>query len=86
MLAQEVKRGAITGRVLDKVTKEPVVGATVKVVGTELGAVADVNGKFTIQNIPVGTYQVKVSAVGYESTIRADVVVATARPYILVVE
>jgi hypothetical protein len=86
MFAQEVKRGAITGRVLDKTTKEPVVGATAKVVGTELGAVADVNGKFTIQNIPVGTYQVKVSAVGYESTIRTDVVVATARPYILVVE
>ncbi len=86
MFAQEVKRGGITGRVLDKTTKEPVVGATVKVVGTELGAVADVNGKFTIQNIPVGTYQVKVSAVGYESTIRTDVVVATARPYILVVE
>jgi hypothetical protein len=84
--AQEVKRGAITGRVIDKTTKEPIVGATVKVVGLELGAVADLDGKFTIQNIPVGTYQVKISAVGYESTIRSDVVVSTARAYILVVE
>ncbi len=85
-LSQETKRGAITGRVLDKTTKEPVVGATARIVGLELGAVADADGKFTIQNIPVGTYQVKVSAVGYESTIRADVVVSTARAYILVVE
>jgi hypothetical protein len=81
--AQEIKRGAITGRVIDKTTKEPIVGATVKVVGLELGAVADLDGKFTIQNIPVGTYQVKISAVGYESTIRSDVVVSTARAYIL---
>lgn len=86
-LSQEaVKRGAITGRILDKTTKEPVVGATVKVIGLDLGAVADLDGKFTIQNIPVGTYQVKISAVGYESTIRSDVVVSTARAYILVVE
>ncbi|MFQ3599016.1 MAG: carboxypeptidase-like regulatory domain-containing protein, partial [Chloroherpetonaceae bacterium] len=84
--SQEVKRGAIAGRVLDKTTKEPIVGATARIVGLELGAVADADGKFTIQNIPVGTYQVKVSAVGYESTIRADVVVSTARAYILVVE
>jgi hypothetical protein len=84
--AQEIKRGAITGRVIDKTTKEPIVGATVKVVGLELGAVADLDGKFTIQNIPVGTYQVKISAVGYESTIRSDVVVSTARAYILIVE
>lgn len=86
LLAQEVKRGAITGRVLDKTTKEPIVGATAKIIGLELGAVADLDGKFTIQNIPVGTYQVKISAVGYESTIRTDVVVSTARAYNLLVE
>jgi hypothetical protein len=84
--SQELRRGAVAGRVVDKTTKEPVIGATAKVVGLELGAVADLDGKFTIQNIPVGTYQVRVSAVGYESTIRADVVVSTARAYILIVE
>lgn len=86
LVAQEQKRGAITGRVLDKATKEPIAGATARVVGTELGAVADADGKFTIQNIPVGTYQVRFSAVGYESAIRSDIVVSTARPFVVVVE
>ncbi|MCS6988456.1 MAG: TonB-dependent receptor [Chloroherpetonaceae bacterium] len=86
LFSQELKRGAIAGRVLDKVTKEPIAGATARVLGTELGAVADADGKFTIQNIPVGTYQIKVSAVGYESAIRSDVVVSTARPFVVVVE
>ena len=38
--------GAISGIILDKTTKEPLVGATVQVVGTTLGIAADLDGKY----------------------------------------
>lgn len=44
-LAQTV----ITGTVVSAHDNEPVIGATVKVKGASLGAVTDVNGKFSIQ-------------------------------------
>ena len=43
----------VTGTVMDVETGEPVVGASVIVKGSDgLGAATDINGKFTIQNVP----------------------------------
>ena len=47
--------GAISGIILDKTTKEPLVGATVQVVGTTLGIAADLDGKYYLSLEP-GTY------------------------------
>ncbi len=55
--------GTITGRVLDP-KGEPVIGATVLVQGTTKGAATDVDGNFTIREVPAGTYTVAVSSVG----------------------
>jgi len=57
--------GAISGVVTDAQTGEPVVGVTVMVVGTNLGASTDVEGRYNIINVPVGTYTVQFSSVGY---------------------
>lgn len=56
----------ISGVVLDAKTGEPVIGATVKVVGTQAGAVTDVNGRFSI-NYPAKGHKVQVSYVGMTS-------------------
>lgn len=52
----------ITGTVVDE-TGEPVIGASVIVVGTTRGSVTDYNGKFSI-NSPQDGKQVKVSFIG----------------------
>ena len=57
--------GEITGTVTDAENGEPIVGVTVSVQGTSLGAITDVSGKYTILNVPVGTYTIVFSAVGY---------------------
>ncbi|HOJ18252.1 MAG TPA: TonB-dependent receptor [Ignavibacteriaceae bacterium] len=59
------QRGKLTGTVKDAGTGEPIVGANVMLVGTTIGGAADLNGKFSILNIPGGTYSVTASALGY---------------------
>lgn len=79
--AQErVKYGTITGTVRDGMTKEPIVGANVVVVGTTLGAATDLKGRFEIKRVPIGTYSVRVSGIGYLAVTATDVVVTEVRP------
>ncbi len=58
--------GKIAGRVVDGSTKEPLIGASVVVTGTSLGAATDLDGRFTILNVQPGVYTVRASAVGYQ--------------------
>lgn len=56
----------VSGTVLSYEDNEPVVGAAVRVVGTNTGAVTDINGKFTI-TCPQGKNTLSISYVGMES-------------------
>ena len=51
-------------------------GANVVVVGTNLGAAADVDGYYTIINVPAGMHDVQVSVMGYKKMIQKDVLVS----------
>lgn len=57
--------GKITGVITDSQTKEPLVGVSVSVVGTTMGAMTNEDGQYNILNVPVGTYVLRLSAVGY---------------------
>jgi len=72
--------GTLTGLVIDAATREPLPGANVLLVGTTIGAATDLAGQFRIPNIPVGTYSVQASVIGYQTIIRTDVVVSTGKP------
>lgn len=63
--AMLVAQGKIRGRVVDKDTKEPLVAANVIIVSTSYGAAADPRGEFTIIEVPVGTFTVRASYIGY---------------------
>jgi len=58
-------KGELQGKVIDKKTFEELIGATVLIERTKLGAATGLDGSFKIKNIPAGRYTVKVSAVGY---------------------
>lgn len=57
--------GIIRGTIVDKDTREPLVGANVSVVGTTYGAAADINGTYVILNVPAGVYVLRATFVGY---------------------
>jgi hypothetical protein len=60
--------GKIAGIVTDKANGEPLPGANIVVVGTTLGAAADLNGQYTILEVSPGTYSVQVSYLEYSLT------------------
>ncbi|MBV6511538.1 MAG: hypothetical protein FMNOHCHN_01019 [Ignavibacteriaceae bacterium] len=69
-------RSKIQGTVKDAQTGEPVFGANVILLDTYLGAATDINGRYFIINVPVGTYTVQVSSIGYTKRAVANVVVS----------
>lgn len=79
-LSAQTGKARITGEVIDEATKEPIPGVNVTIVGTTLGAATDLDGKFTIANLEVGSYVVRVSAVGYNTVVKPDIVVNNAKP------
>jgi outer membrane receptor protein involved in Fe transport len=58
--------GKIAGRVRDAETGEPLVGVSVFIERTTMGASTNVEGTYTIVNVPPGTYTVVASGVGFQ--------------------
>lgn len=54
------------GRILDSESKEPLIGAAISIKGTEIGAIADKNGSFSIQ-YNKDNIVIVVNYVGYQS-------------------
>ena len=60
---------ALTGHVTDQKTGESLPGASVRIRGTDLSALTNTSGNFTILNIPSDTSVVDVSFIGYQPDI-----------------
>ena len=54
----------VTGKVYSEADSEPVFGASVFVVGTDVGTFTDMDGIFTIENVPATSTTLRVSYVG----------------------
>ena len=71
LMAQE---GSVSGRVTDTDTGDPLVGANVIVVGTNLGAATDINGEYSISRVPAGAQRLNANYIGYASkSMNADI-------------
>jgi len=60
--------GSIKGQVFDSEIQFPLPGATVVIIGSDplIGTVTDENGKFSLNSVPPGRIDVKISYIGYE--------------------
>ena len=72
--AQPVKLQDITGHVVDD-NGEPVIGANVIVKGTSNGVITDIDGNFTLKNVPLKS-QLQISYIGFETK---EVLVSSGR-------
>jgi outer membrane receptor protein involved in Fe transport len=71
--AQVTTTGKIVGKVVDKTSGEPLIGATVTLDRLRLGSATDINGEYMILNVPVGTYKFTARFIGYRDMVVKDV-------------
>ena len=71
--------GKISGTVTNAATGEPLVGLNITIEKTSMGTITDVNGEYSIINIPPGTYRLRASMLGYEPKVIQDLVVSVNR-------
>ena len=65
VIAQTPKK--VTGVVISEEDDQPVVGASVLVKGTTMGTVTDIDGKFTINDVPSSARTLKISYIGLKT-------------------
>ncbi len=64
------QQGTVSGRVTEASSGNPLPGATVQVVGADLGSAANAQGRFEISGVPAGEQTLQVSFVGYQEVQR----------------
>jgi hypothetical protein len=71
--------GSINGVVLDADTHQPLPGANIILHDSVMGTASNEEGHFNLSHIPVGSYTITVSMIGYESLSRGNVNIYSQR-------
>ncbi|WP_235297481.1 TonB-dependent receptor [Portibacter marinus] len=78
--AQDPIKVEVRGKVMDKVSSEPLVGVTVSLVDhVDIGSTTGVDGSFTLTNVPVGRQQFQFSYIGYQPFITEGIIINANR-------
>ncbi len=85
--AQDVTT-TLRGQVIDIDTRVTLPGASVRIVSLdpERGTACDVDGRFRIENVPVGRHAILVQSIGYEERLLSNLVLTSGRETSVVVE
>ncbi|MEL6635553.1 MAG: carboxypeptidase-like regulatory domain-containing protein [Bacteroidota bacterium] len=70
--------GTVRGSIFDRDSGEPISFATVQLSGTSIGATSDLDGFFSIGNVPVGDYRLVATYIGYDS-VSVDITVGAGK-------
>ncbi len=65
-LAFQVEAQVVKGKVVDKATQEPIVGATVMAANQQTGTITDIDGHFSLEGVPQPA-RIVVSYIGYQT-------------------
>lgn len=78
--------GIFKGKIIDQATKQPVIGASVQIDKTNHGATTDTWGIFIIDNIPVGTFAVTISNIGFQTKYISEITITPNKTTYLEIE
>jgi len=82
----------LRGTVYDQQSETPLIGATVQLIASDvsagaapqtIGSTTDVNGAFTLKNIPVGRQALRVTYLGYEPQTVSNLLVTAGKEVLL---
>lgn len=73
--------GTIKGTVIDQQSEIPLIGAAVELLNVDAatGTVTDIDGYFTLKNVPLGRTVIRVSYLGYESITLPNIEVGSGK-------
>lgn len=77
----------IRGIVTDNASGEPLPSVTIQIINSNppKGAMTDLEGNFSIENLPVGRYDIQASYVGYEPMIFREIVVSSGKESFVII-
>ncbi len=75
--------GTLRGKITDAETGEELIGASVMVTGTYNGASADLDGNYSITDIPEGKIAIKCSYISYETQLINDITISSGKVTVL---
>ncbi|QHJ07482.1 TonB-dependent receptor [Hymenobacter busanensis] len=81
--AAQAQQYPLRVQVLDSLTRQPVVGASVGVPALGLGAAADATGALTLPDLPAGPLVLQAAALGYRPKTMALTLPLTAQPLVI---
>jgi hypothetical protein len=86
LCAQELTQ-TVRGTILDKQTQSPLPGAVVQVLNAEpqKATTTDENGKFRLDNIPLGRWQIKFSVISYKEKVQS-IILTSGKEIVLNIE
>jgi hypothetical protein len=75
VLAQKQPTGRVLGKIVDGETGEPLIGVNVLLENTMMGSATDLDGNYAINNVPINTYNLVATYIGYSRVKIENVVV-----------
>lgn len=78
----------IKGTILDRDTRQPLIGATIVALNTDppIGTITDIDGQFLLENVPVGRQQVECQYLGYQPYVSEPIILNSAKELTLNIE
>lgn len=75
-------KGIILGKIKDKNTQELLIGVTLKVEKTDLGAISDEKGDYRIE-LPTGSYNISAQFTGYQTLTKYNIIITSGNAQII---
>src|SRR2546426_10851180 len=66
-LSAQEATGSVAGKVVDATTQQPLANVEVAIAGTPHRELSRSDGSFALNGVPVGTYRLRASRIGYGS-------------------
>jgi TonB-dependent SusC/RagA subfamily outer membrane receptor len=73
------QQGTVTGRVTDQQSGQPIPAAQMTIAGLSIGGLTQQDGRYVLQNVPVGTHQLSVQRIGF-GTVTQQITVTAGTP------
>ena len=83
VISAQAQSGIIKGRVYDAINNEPIMFANLIIEGSDVGVTSDFDGNYAITDLAPGTYNLKISYLGYKDVIKYEIEVTNSKPAVI---